>query len=436
MDKLRFYAENPDEFEKAETEFLEWCLEQDDFPEEYKFVARNETYRRKYGRVIIGVPKENPDGSAMTREDGQAICDFAYTKGNWDKGIPEFLTFYPAADSTRAGLNLASSMLERGEIPKPSLLPLMIPDLFDNGLPATYMLLNPEQRALAQKSYVCQLDDDVPVILLVIPDTNGVFHLEWIHDGMRPFDMGPKSVSAEDWFGALADIAKEWKKEKESQQQESQQPEPTSQQESSGESWVDSGVTVDDPDYEAIDKLCAKVNDKLISVSTGDEGNKNVLAFVMEYAIRMTEDQIKEIKKGLFLDHSGQSALDDARLIFENNMKILTVDIMGGDYLFEREDLQRIGEYAKIDKALNSISGSADEWLLNANFVLTACCNFAIKCCDSRIQDCNDKKGLFNRKEMQEEIDLIQHLSACLSTVAAQNRKGLEAWFNDTSDYL
>jgi hypothetical protein len=212
LDQLSYYAKHQDEFpEKAPSEFLEWCLKEEDFPEQEKSWAQHELHIRKTGRTIIAVPKENEDGSPMKREDdGATIVDFAYTKGNTrTSNNPEIICFYPSAKSTRFALNKISELIRERSIPVPTGMPQIIEDPFENGTPCFYFLLEGEQREYAQEHYVCQLDKDQDVIHLLIPAPNGDIQMQWVPEQMRPFGVEGQPMKASFWVEMIQKVEKQ-----------------------------------------------------------------------------------------------------------------------------------------------------------------------------------------------------------------------------------
>jgi hypothetical protein len=212
LDQLSYYAKHQDEFpEKAPSEFLEWCLKEEDFPEQEKSWAQHELHIRKTGRTIIAVPKENEDGSPMKREDdGATIVDFAYTKGNTrTSNIPEILCFYPSAKSTHFALNKISELIRERSIPVPTGMPQIIEDPFETGIPCFYFLLEGEQRKYAQEHYVCQLDEDQDVIHLLIPAPNGDIQMQLVPEQIRPFGVEGRPMKASFWVEMIQTVEKE-----------------------------------------------------------------------------------------------------------------------------------------------------------------------------------------------------------------------------------
>lgn len=212
LDQLTYYAEHQDEFpEKAPTKFLEWCVEEDGFPEQEKSWATHELHIRKHGRTVIAVPKENEDGSLMKREDdGATIVDFAYTKGNTrTSNNPEILCFYPSANTTRFALNNISELIREKKIPASTGMPQIIEDPFGNGTPVFYLLLEGEQRKYAQEHYVCQLDEDQDVIHLIIPAPNGDIQMQWVPEQLRPFGVEGQPMKSSFWVEMIQTVEKQ-----------------------------------------------------------------------------------------------------------------------------------------------------------------------------------------------------------------------------------
>jgi len=422
MEKLRFYAEHPEKFEEADDEFLKWCLEQEDFPDQYRFYARNELNRREHGRALIAVPKENPDGSPMTREDGQPLVDFVYTKGNWDKcKSPEVLCFYPSPKSTHFALNAFSDLLEKGEIPEPSILPQMVHDLFKTGLPTFYMLLTPEQRELAQKDYVCQLDDDVPVVHLLIPAPNGDIQMQWVPDGMRPFDVDPKPMSSAFWVEMLEKVGQ--------QMDEEMAPPPPPEPSTSkfDPSMVDGSEYNDGFDMDAFED---KVKKKIDAFGTYPE----MWGYTLDFMIRSTKNNLGLIKKGVFVDEVGEPALKRGAEIYHQLLAAIT-ELMDSQINCSVTDLEVNGEFHKIHKVLSDNSNNVQDYLVKQCLVASTMIDHSASFFDVSINKLEGERNFFNKKEKDGEIEYLRESQEAVRGLYDLFYQALCAWNCDTSDY-
>ena len=195
--ELKYFLDHEDEFpEGASSELLQWCVEQEDFPNQQRFYARNELNIRKSGRAIIAIPKEEDDGTPMKREDGETLVDFAYTSGNYRTSkTPELVCWYPSPASTRYALNKVSDLLKEGKLPEPGPIIQYCENPFGNGTPVFYYLMTDEEREAAQVEYVCQLKEDTPVVHLLIPAPNGDIQLQWIPESFRKgYNLEPRPM--------------------------------------------------------------------------------------------------------------------------------------------------------------------------------------------------------------------------------------------------
>ena len=143
----------------------------------YVSTAQHERMIRKTGRVVISVPYER-DGEVVKNKDGGVIPEFSYTRGNFRNGLPEFLTFYPAAQTSHFVLNKVSRLIREGELETPDLgvATCAFGILPNPELPVFMVVLDAERQTLSDKEYTCQKDhDEAPVVLIGIPMPNGDF---------------------------------------------------------------------------------------------------------------------------------------------------------------------------------------------------------------------------------------------------------------------
>ena len=155
----------------------------------YVFAAQQERMIRDTGRVVISIPYEK-DGEVVKNKDGETIPEFSYTKGNFRNGLPEFLTFYPAAQTSHFVLNKVSRLIKEGALaaPEMGIATCAFGILPNPELPVVMVTLNAERQSAADKEYTCQKDhDEAPVVLIGIPMPNGDFTATTPHIFLNQF---------------------------------------------------------------------------------------------------------------------------------------------------------------------------------------------------------------------------------------------------------
>ena len=186
---------------KDESSFPELCSEEalqffiDNDDGWYKMRAKQEQTIRRSGRALVAVPKEDKDGNVIHHEKtGKPLLNFVYTIGNNRSAVPDVLAFYPSSTAGFA-VNKFCDAFKEGKVSVPNMdigEVLKFKGCFeDESLEVVYYWIVGNQRKVAAEKYACQLNDDDPLLMLMIPTPDGRHHIEFVPDEMLDIQGAP-----------------------------------------------------------------------------------------------------------------------------------------------------------------------------------------------------------------------------------------------------
>lgn len=182
--------------ELCSDEALQFFIDNDDGW--YKMRAGQEQNIRNFGRALVAIPKEDEQGNALLRENGKPELDFVYTIGNNRSGVPDVLAFYPSATAGFA-VNRFCDAFKEGKVPVPNMETgevLKFKGCFeDESLEVVYYWIVGTHRKVAAAKYACQLNDDDPLLMLMIPTPDGWHHIDFVPDDMLDTEGAPTEES-------------------------------------------------------------------------------------------------------------------------------------------------------------------------------------------------------------------------------------------------
>lgn len=132
---------------------------------------------RESGRCVLSIFPDGVSEKAAKGDDRSFTPAFTYTIGNYLKGGPELLTFYPSAPTCRFLLNTLSEALLSGEIHlSPGEAKEVTGFLGEEGeVPVRLRYLTELELAYSSKNYTIQLPDEASVVLVEPPLPSGHF---------------------------------------------------------------------------------------------------------------------------------------------------------------------------------------------------------------------------------------------------------------------